>query len=235
MTKGYRRVRYKKGFGVHSPYAFSLITQVINENMHFYAYDEIRRLRKLSAEKRFSVRGFTIKKKISSKRLFLIYRLVNNYNPEYILQLGAEGIISYVLGLAKTESVVYSLCDDKVKVDKTKDFFEDYLEGNDRKYHLIYGKTEEGLSDIPGNIGFDFVYIRTDNDINCNEDIHRVVERVHNHSFIMIEGIKKEAKMKMIWDYLRLQHSVKISMDLYDYGLIIFHEKLYKKHYIVSY
>ena len=89
MTKGYRHVRYTKGFGVHSPYAFSLITQVINEKMYYYAYDDIRRLRKYSAERRFKIKRITLKKKIPSKKLFLIYRLVNNFNPKNILQIGS--------------------------------------------------------------------------------------------------------------------------------------------------
>ena len=33
------RFRYRCGYGVHSPFAFSLITDVIYEKMPYYAYD----------------------------------------------------------------------------------------------------------------------------------------------------------------------------------------------------
>ena len=38
------RFRKRKGYGVHSPFAFSFITTVVNERTPFYAYNELRRL-----------------------------------------------------------------------------------------------------------------------------------------------------------------------------------------------
>lgn len=34
-----RRFRHRRGYGVHSPWAFSFIRSVINERGHYYAYD----------------------------------------------------------------------------------------------------------------------------------------------------------------------------------------------------
>ena len=42
----YRFLRYRKGFGVHSPFAFSFITKVIDERCPYYCYDEIELVRK---------------------------------------------------------------------------------------------------------------------------------------------------------------------------------------------
>lgn len=36
------RFRYRCGYGVHSPFAFSLITDVIYEKMPYYAYDLLK-------------------------------------------------------------------------------------------------------------------------------------------------------------------------------------------------
>ena len=56
MTKGSLPARAKLSFGVHSLYAFYILIQVITENMHSYEFDQVRRLRNSSEEKRFSVR-----------------------------------------------------------------------------------------------------------------------------------------------------------------------------------
>ncbi len=236
MTKGYRHVRYTKGFGVHSPYAFSLITQVINEKMYYYAYDDIRRLRKYSAERRFKIKRITLKKKIPSKKLFLIYRLVNNFNPKNILQIGSEAIITYVLGVAETDSKVYSICPDSEKIEKAKSFFDSHLTNLlGDKYLFIEDILPKGLRCIPNDKCLDFVFINKGEGFENWNDINLILERLHNRSVILIEGIKKDEKMKLIWDYLKSLPSVKVSMDLYDFGLLIFHDKLYKHHYIVSY
>lgn len=36
-----RRFRHRRGYGVHSPWAFSFIRSVVNERGHYYAYDTL--------------------------------------------------------------------------------------------------------------------------------------------------------------------------------------------------
>ena len=40
------RFRYRCGYGVHSPFAFSLITDVIYEKMPYYAYSSLKKNKK---------------------------------------------------------------------------------------------------------------------------------------------------------------------------------------------
>lgn len=44
--KAIRRLRHRRGFGVHSPFAFNLITKVIEENFMYYSYAEIEQIRR---------------------------------------------------------------------------------------------------------------------------------------------------------------------------------------------
>ena len=48
------RFRYRCGYGVHSPFAFSLITDVIYEKMPYYAYSSLKKEQKkmIKAEKK---------------------------------------------------------------------------------------------------------------------------------------------------------------------------------------
>lgn len=41
-----RRVPNRRGYGIHSPFAFGFVTGVIYERGEFYAYDELRRMRR---------------------------------------------------------------------------------------------------------------------------------------------------------------------------------------------
>ena len=58
----YRRVRYRKGYGVHSPFVYNLITKVIEESGHFYLLDDIA-LTRLKLQYREELVSYPDKKK----------------------------------------------------------------------------------------------------------------------------------------------------------------------------
>ena len=62
-----------------------------------------------------------------------------------------------------------------------------------------------------------------------------ILEKANKKTVILIEGIKNDEKMKSYWGCIKSNADVKVTMDLYDFGLAIFDDKLYKHHYIVSY
>lgn len=67
------RFRHRKGYGVHSPFAFRFITDVIYERHPFYAYKELDKA--LPFSKRFRQR----------RGLHLMLRLANHLQPENIV------------------------------------------------------------------------------------------------------------------------------------------------------
>lgn len=67
------RFRHRKGYGVHSPFAFRFITDVIYECLPYYAYKELDK--ELPFSKRFRQR----------KGLHLLLRLANHLQPKTIV------------------------------------------------------------------------------------------------------------------------------------------------------
>lgn len=67
------RFRHRKGYGVHSPFAFRFITDVIYEHQPYYAYKELDA--QLPFSKRFRQR----------KGLHLLLRLANHLQPQTIV------------------------------------------------------------------------------------------------------------------------------------------------------
>lgn len=70
------RFRQRKGYGVHSPFAYSLIRTVINEPATYYAYADLKPLRRQ-------------RKEVASRRVDeLLFRLSNHFQPGLLIQLG---------------------------------------------------------------------------------------------------------------------------------------------------
>ncbi len=70
-----------KGHGIHSPYAYRMVTEVLPERGRYYAYDRIERLP-------------------DSRRLKLIFRLVCEFMPTTVHAPGITGTAKEVILLA---------------------------------------------------------------------------------------------------------------------------------------
>lgn len=88
------RFRYRCGYGVHSPFAFSLITDVVYEKRPYYAYQSLKEEQK----KKVKEHGWT---KGTQKVNRFLFRLVNRVQPTTIVELGRPSVTSLYLQSAK--------------------------------------------------------------------------------------------------------------------------------------
>ena len=77
------RFRHRCGYGVHSPFAFNLITHVIYENTPYYKYKDL-----VVAQKKLALEKDKYWKYESKKIKQLLFRLVNYTQPDTIVDVG---------------------------------------------------------------------------------------------------------------------------------------------------
>lgn len=88
------RIRYRCGYGVHSPFAFSLITDVIYEKTPYYAYHSLKKEQKRMKREHGWSKG-------SRKVNHFLFRLVNRMQPANIIEVGRPSAASLYLQAAK--------------------------------------------------------------------------------------------------------------------------------------
>lgn len=88
------RFRHRCGYGVHSPFAFSLITDVVYEKRPYYAYALLEK----EAKKMRRMHGYD-KGMLKVNRL--LFRLVNRMQPAGIVEVGRSSVASLYLQAAK--------------------------------------------------------------------------------------------------------------------------------------
>lgn len=96
------RFRHRCGYGVHSPFAFDLITNVIYERTPYYAYSSLE-----AEQKKMSANSGRKWKHESKKVSRLLFRLVNYIQPDTIVDAGTLSASSLYLqaGHAKADYV----------------------------------------------------------------------------------------------------------------------------------
>lgn len=103
------RYRHSKGFGIHSPFAFRFVLNVLRERNPYYAYEMLDALRhSVIAHTRHNLRHPRI---ISLKNAKMIFRVTNYFNPVYILQIGTSYGISSVSMLSVSSRTRLTLCE----------------------------------------------------------------------------------------------------------------------------
>lgn len=101
-----RRFRHRCGYGVHSPFAFSLITDVIYERAPYYKYAEL-----VLAEQHLAVQNGAQWSEEPLRVKQLLFRLVNRMQPHTIIDAGPLTAASLYLQAPKAAACYTSFCD----------------------------------------------------------------------------------------------------------------------------
>lgn len=99
----FKRFRKRKGYGVHSPFAFNFITRVIYQKGYYYNYNLFHRLPEGKIE--------------SIKICKLLFRIVNYGQPQEVYYSSVGADISNVFKWAKSDTHVVREWSEAIKYD----------------------------------------------------------------------------------------------------------------------
>lgn len=103
LKRLYRYLFCRKGYGVHSPFVFDLITNVLEERYGYYAYTELKAAR-LMLQDAAKMKDASKYQRLSPRECEWLFRLANRFKPCRIIMAGSgAGLIplcltSYVSG-----------------------------------------------------------------------------------------------------------------------------------------
>lgn len=98
FSKSLRKIKHRKGFGVHSPFAYAIITEVIEEKLPYYAYSSMQR-------------RYDKKSPVPFKVVCLLFRLANRFSCRNIAILGDEQYARMPLTEVDSRNTVYVFSD----------------------------------------------------------------------------------------------------------------------------
>lgn len=245
----YRWLRYRKGFGVHSPFVFNLITKVIEEKASYYSLDDIELVRKQmlyregmitypDRHQKGKVCSRTVgqivrRESISPKHGALLFRLTNYLRPKYVLQIGASMGLSTLYLSSYASDLECRVLENEPEFAKiSRSVYEkaarnpiDLQVGDYKK--LLPGALEE-MERV------DFVFFNTPYEpMDYLFLFETSLAKVHDHTVFVFEGIKENRRMRELWQMVCSCPEVTVTIDLYSMGLVFFNKKLHKRDYIV--
>ncbi len=203
------RFRKRRGYGVHSPFAFNLITGVFFEKGTYYAYAPLREWRK----------NFPATTLERNDRL--LFRLINEHQPRTGLIIGeaAEVPTEYLKAGCRTcKFAVQQAVSASLKSGATAN---------------SGGSTLSESEGFGGDSVFDFCYIHKPELLE--EALPAVLPRLSERALLIANGIYATKSARTVWKSFVADEKVRVSFDLYELGLAYTEARLNKQDYVINY
>lgn len=222
INKGMRQLKHSKGFGVHSPFAYDIIREVIEERCAYYAYYTMQRT-------------YAKDSPMTMKVAALLLRLANRFRTRTILEVCCDGgYTALPLVLTDSRNRITSITWKNGEGEKR-------LLASTRKVLQCSKRASqvsflESLDALPEDYRADMIVI---SDLPKAFDAEQFESwlKLHSHesSIIWLKGIRPKGKFHELWAKFFNDENIEITMDLYDYGLVIRRPRFFKQHYVVSF
>lgn len=244
-----------KGHGVHSPFVFDLIKNVLNDKTKIENADKVEKVRqqllnnkspieiedfgagstKIKSKKRVvkAIAASSLKmKKYSS----LLARIAKYYKSQTIVELGTSlGITTSYLATANPTATIYTLEGSKNIAFIAQNNFDRLGLKN---INLIEGNFNETLTELLTKIKkIDFAFV----DGNHRKEptlqyFDWMVEKINKQSIFIFDDIHWSKEMEAAWKEIQEHPFVTLTIDLFFVGLIFFNNDFkVKQHFTIRF
>ncbi|MGL4597368.1 MAG: O-methyltransferase [Bacteroidia bacterium] len=243
----YRKAALSK-HGVHSPFVFDLITNIFPDKQKT-AFEnhpaEIQRRQFLTSTESIAVTDFGTgvsgPRKISDiakhaakqqAQAQLLHRIVSHAKPQYMLELGTSlGITTAYLASATNFTQFISL----EGCAETATRARGHVEG--MRVDVRVGEFNQTLSsaldDLPK---LDFVFFDGNHRYQPTlAYFNACLQNIHNDTLFIFDDIHWSAEMEQAWNEIAAHPQVRVSIDLFDFGLVFFRQEQPKQHFVLKF
>ncbi len=233
-----------KGHGIHSPFLFRLVENVIYEKHPFYIFEKIEKRRtelKNSSQtifqKDFGMGKSATKQvskiaKTSLKREYwgqLLFRLVHFTKPKNILELGTSlGITTSYLATTNKSAHCITL---EGSEEVAKIAQETLKKNGADKTKIIIGDINKTLPEVlRNNPTLDFVFFDANHQKEAVlEYFNMCIKKVHSKSIFVFDDIHWSRDMQKAWIEICKHKQVTATFDLHELGIVFFDKNFPQK------
>jgi predicted O-methyltransferase YrrM len=251
----YRTAFNSKGHGMHSPFVFQFILNVLNNKQGYVAPLEIEKLREalLRQKERLVIEDFGAGSRISKtkersigelakaalkpkKYSQLLYRLVKYYEPKTVLELGTSlGTTTAYLAKAAPDATIITIeGSEAIRQVALSNFKKLGIEN----IESLQGNFDDVLPTVIANLStIGLAYIDGNHRYQPTMDyFHQLLAKAHNDTILVFDDIHWSAEMEQAWKEIQQHPSVQCTIDIFFLGFVFFRKEFKtKQHFSIRF
>ena len=230
-----------KGHNVHSPFIFNFVNNILKNDGEFYSFEKIEAIRdkllndnrtieitdlgagsKLYKTNKRIISKIARTSLISKKDARLLFLIVNYFQPKNIIELGTSlGISTLYLANTNLNTKVYTIEGDKEIYKIANSYFSLLEQNNIKSYNSNF---DTKLPEILDNLNtVDCVYF----DGNHTKEatlryFNMVLPKVSSNTILIFDDIYWSKGMLDAWNKIKANKQVKVTIDLFHFGIVLF-------------
>lgn len=245
-------IKGKTNLYIHSPFVFEWMNNVLFDKRIFYAFVDIEFVKKklyanrqtidvidfgagsksMPAQKRF-ISDIAKNAAIPTKYGRLLFRIVNNLQPNYVVELGTSlGISTLYMAMAKKSATIYTIegCKDTAQVAQ-----QCFNALNCQNIKQFIGNFDDILPNILLNIStIDLLYVDGNHTYAATMRYFNLcLSKATPNSIFIFDDIHWSEEMEQAWNEIKLHPKVTLTIDLYRIGIVWFKLDQVKENFIL--
>jgi len=244
-----------KGHGVHAPFVYDFIENVLNDKREFDCFNYVESIRKElrgnNAEINVPDFGAGSRMQLNNKRKIsaiarsslkprkfsqLIFRIAHYYKPQTVLELGTSlGITTAYLGFANPAAKIISMEGAPEVASLASKNFQALNLSN---IQMVEGNFDETLSSVITQLPtVDFAFVdgnhRKEPTLNY---FNQLINLSTQSTIIIFDDIHWSKDMEAAWNEIKQHPSVTLTIDLFFIGIVFFrNEQKIKQHFSIRF
>lgn len=250
----------KNQHGVHSPFVYNLVTKCFYDKKNYPEYSILKDYRNslLVNKNTIEVTDFGAGSRvfksntraihqiaknagISSKRAELLYRIVNYFQPENILEIGTSlGLATSALSLGNKNAKITTLegCPSTMSIAKSQIsncHTERGRSANFQNIEFINIKFEDYLNNYQlSTINYQLIYFDGNHSKKATLDYFELLlPTITNDSVWIFDDIHWSKDMEGSWELIKNHPKVKVTIDTFQWGIVFFRAEQEKEHFVI--
>ena len=238
---------------IHSPFVFNLVTQCFSAKIDSHKKQTFKNAQKW-LQKNHSVitvndfgegsKVFKTKNRkvsqiatiasITSKKAYLLIKLIEYLNCNHILEIGTSvGLSAAAMRIANYKANIQSLegCEQTAAI--AQNLFENC---NLKPIEIIVGSFDKTLQNKVENKQYDLIYFDGNHNKNATLSyFNQCLNSVHNNSVFIFDDIHWSKDMLECWNEIKSNHMVTLSINMYFWGIVFFRKEQVKQHFNIRF